>query len=73
MCAEGFVGRIPCARMGRIGVERGEARMGKAGKVIAGGAAAGVEPLLSEKDKKHPAFDTAKKYFSADASSWLGE
>ena len=37
------------------------------------GAAAGVEPLLSEKDKKHPAFDTAKKYFSADASSWLGE
>ncbi len=37
------------------------------------GAAAGVEPLLSEKDKKHPAFDAAKKYFSADASNWLGE
>lgn len=37
------------------------------------GAAQGVEPLLSQKDKEHPAFDPAKKYFSADASSWLGQ
>lgn len=37
------------------------------------GAARGVEPLLSEKDKAHPLFNPSAKYFSADASSWLGE
>ena len=37
------------------------------------GAAKGVEPLLSEKDQKHPLFNPGAKYFSADASSWLGE
>lgn len=37
------------------------------------GAANGVEPLLSEKDKNHPSFNSAGKYFSSDASSWLGE
>ncbi len=33
----------------------------------------GVEPILSEKDKKLPSFDLRAKYFSADALSWLGE
>lgn len=32
-----------------------------------------VEPLLSEKDKAHPAFDPAKKYFNSDATAWLGD
>ncbi len=36
------------------------------------GFAPKVEPLLSEKDKKHPLFDPKAKYFSSDASSWLG-
>ena len=31
-----------------------------------------VEPLLSEKDKKHPAFDFSKKYFDMSAH-WIGE
>lgn len=33
----------------------------------------GAEPLLSEKDKKHPSFDPQKKYFNFDASAWLGD
>lgn len=37
------------------------------------GATRGLEPLLSEKDKSHPAFDPGKKYFSYDGSAWLGE
>lgn len=32
-----------------------------------------VEPILSEKDKKHPTFDPQKKYFNFDASAWLGD
>lgn len=32
-----------------------------------------VEPILSEKDKKHPSFDPQKKYFNFDASAWLGD
>lgn len=32
-----------------------------------------VEPILSEKDKKHPTFDPQKKYFNFDASEWLGD
>ncbi len=36
------------------------------------GAAQGVEPLLSEKDKTHPLFNPGAKYFNADASAWLG-
>ena len=31
-----------------------------------------VEPLLSEKDTKHPAFDFSKKYFDMSAH-WIGE
>mgnify|MGYP002625279343 CR=1 FL=1 len=31
-----------------------------------------VEPLLSEKDTKHPAFDFSKKYFDMSAN-WIGE
>lgn len=31
-----------------------------------------VEPLLSEKDTKHPAFDFSKKYFDMSAR-WIGE
>lgn len=31
-----------------------------------------VEPLLSEKDKVHPAFDLSKDYFDINAS-WIGE
>ena len=31
-----------------------------------------VEPLLSEKDKIHPAFDLSKDYFDINAS-WIGE
>lgn len=37
------------------------------------GAGQAVEPLLSEKDKKHPLFGADKKYFRADASEWLGD
>ena len=37
------------------------------------GVANGAEPLLSEKDKKHPSFDPQKKYFNFDASAWLGD
>ena len=37
------------------------------------GAAQGVEPLLSEKDKVHPSFSPTEKYFNSDASSWLGK
>ncbi|MBP5448419.1 MAG: dTDP-4-dehydrorhamnose 3,5-epimerase [Treponema sp.] len=29
-------------------------------------------PILSEKDKKHPLFDAAKKYFNEDGSEWIG-
>jgi len=32
-----------------------------------------VEPILSEKDKKHPLFDPSAKYFNFDASAWLGD
>lgn len=31
-----------------------------------------INPLLSEKDKKHPAFDVNKKYFDINAK-WIGE
>ena len=34
--------------------------------------APGADPLLSEKDGKHPAFDPAKKYFDIDGK-WIGE
>lgn len=36
------------------------------------GAAQGLEPLLSEKDKTHPLFNPGAKYFNADASAWMG-
>ena len=36
------------------------------------GAQPQVQPFLSEKDKKHPAFDPSSRYFNSDASEWLG-
>lgn len=32
-----------------------------------------IEPILSEKDQKHPPFDAAKKYFNADGTEWIGD
>ena len=34
--------------------------------------APGLEPLLSEKDKKHPSFSTSEKYFDLNAK-WIGK
>ena len=36
------------------------------------GAGQSAEPILSEKDKRHPLFNPGAKYFNADASAWLG-
>ncbi|MEE3410096.1 MAG: dTDP-4-dehydrorhamnose 3,5-epimerase [Treponema sp.] len=32
-----------------------------------------IEPILSEKDKKHQLFDATKKYFNADGTEWIGD